>query len=270
MKPRGALASNPNFCQALSVAAWNSKPYVKPNGAAMPNPITISAKTLGQLAMPEVCARCFWLAMKADDLPFQIFPGIFSTLDSYGKKLVNGWLARHGSAPAWLAPVGEIRRSIAPPHYSKFSVKDSATQIVLRGTPDAIFKLRDGARAIIDYKTAKFTAHQDELFPMYEAQLNAYAHIAERTGLGPVSKLALVYTEPVADKTATEKDPNMTDDGFRLDFKAHILPVEIKPKLVPRLLSKAKDILDSPSPPAGLEGCGDCAALAELFRLAWA
>ncbi len=233
----------------------------------MKDQITISAKTLGELAMPDFCPRCYWLARKAEGLPFQIFPGIFSTLDSYGKKVVNGWFDRHGAAPPWLAPLGKITKSVPPPHYKKFFVMDEATGIVLRGTPDAIFKMADGSHAIIDYKTAKFTGHQDELFPMYEAQLNAYAHIGERTGLEPVSQLALVYTEPVSDKAATGKDSNLTENGFRLDFSANILPVKIKPNLVPSLLKKAKKILDSPKPPIGLTDCEDCAALADLFRL---
>ena len=65
--------------------------------------------------------------------------------------------------------------------------------------------MQDGSHLIVDYKTAKFTAHQDELFPMYEVQLNAYAVIGEQKGIAPVSGLALVYTEPVTDDaTASE------------------------------------------------------------------
>ena len=50
--------------------------------------IRISAKNLGQLVLDDFCPRCFWLKLKLGfKLPFQIFPGIFSTIDSYSKKI---------------------------------------------------------------------------------------------------------------------------------------------------------------------------------------
>jgi PD-(D/E)XK nuclease superfamily len=229
----------------------------------------ISAKTLGALALPGACGRCFWIQMRLEGrLPFQIFPGIFSTLDSYSKRIIQSWFDRHGGPPPWLAPIGEIARSIPPPHHSKFRVEDSETSILLTGTPDAVFQLADGSFAIVDYKTAKFTAAQDELFPMYEAQLNAYAFIGERHAFKPVSKLALVYTEPVADDAAVADENHVTEDGFTLGFSTKILPVETKPSLIPELLRVARGILDSPNPPEGASRCKDCAALERLLTLA--
>lgn len=233
----------------------------------MDQPAIISAKTLGQLALPGYCPRCFWLAMKADKLPFQIFPGIFSAIDSYAKNIVHGWFDRSGKAPSWLEPLGLIQTYKVPPHYSKFSVLDEENAIVLRGTPDGIFLMKDGSYSIIDYKTARFTAYQDDLFPMYEAQLNAYAYIGERLDVKPVSRLALVYTEPVTGNPATSDDANLTPEGFRMGFRARILEVEIQPDLVTRLLKKAAAVLNSTSPPAGVDGCKDCAAVAGLVRL---
>ncbi len=49
----------------------------------MSEPITISAKNLGALAMRNFCPRYFWIGMHMDRLPYQIFPGIFSSIDSY-------------------------------------------------------------------------------------------------------------------------------------------------------------------------------------------
>jgi len=48
--------------------------------------LRISAKNLGELARPEFCPRCFWLRAHAKRLPFQIFPGIFSSIDAYTKR----------------------------------------------------------------------------------------------------------------------------------------------------------------------------------------
>jgi PD-(D/E)XK nuclease superfamily protein len=218
--------------------------------------------------MPDFCPRCFWIQSHAESLPFQIpFPGIFNTIDAYEKALIDGWFAHHGSAPAWLASLGRIKRSIKPPHYKNFNFRDEAASIVLRGTPDGILEMEGGSFTIFDLKTARFTAAQDHLFPMYEVQLNAYAFIGERCGLNPVSKLALVYLEPVADETAALEESNMTLEGVRLSFRANIRAVEIQPRLVRTLLQEASKILSLSSPPLGREGCEDCLATEELARL---
>ena len=234
----------------------------------MPDPITISAKDLGAVAMPGFCARCFWIGMHAAGFPYQIFPGIFSSLDSYGKRLVHGWFDRKQGAPPWLAGLGRIKGYINPPHYSKFGIIDAATNVTLRGTPDGILVMHDGSHVIVDYKTARFTAHQDELFPMYEVQLNAYAVIGAQKGLAPVSGLALVYTEPVTDAEAAGRDANQLPGGFRMEFSAHLRPVDLKPQMIPPLLAKVRKIYDLPRPPRPGKDCQDCRLLQGLIDLA--
>ena len=91
----------------------------------MSNQIRISAKNLGALAMPDFCPRCFWLKLRMENkLPFQIFPGIFSSIDLYTKNIVHGWFDNHGCCPSWLSELGEIKGYINPPHYSKFKIVD--------------------------------------------------------------------------------------------------------------------------------------------------
>jgi len=59
----------------------------------MSEPLRISAKNIGALALPDFCPRCFWLKLKARNrLPFQIFPGIFSSIDAYTKRVVHAWV----------------------------------------------------------------------------------------------------------------------------------------------------------------------------------
>jgi hypothetical protein len=233
----------------------------------MSEPITISAKDLGGVAMPGFCPRCFWIQMHAEGIPYQIFPGIFSSIDAYGKRLVHGWFDRHQGAPPWLSQLGNIKGYRKPPHYSKFSIVDGESNVVLRGTPDGILVMQDDSHLIIDYKTAKFTPHQDELFPMYEVQLNAYAAIGEQKGFAPVSGLALVYTEPVTDDATAKKDANLTDSGFLMEFSAHIRPVDLRPERIPLLLAQVREIFDRKRPPLPLEGCEDCALLQNLIDL---
>ena len=234
----------------------------------MSEPITISAKNLGGVAMPGFCPRCFWIKMHAEGLPYQIFPGIFSSIDSYGKKLVHGWFDRHGSAPPWLKPLGHVKTYRNPPSYTKFSILDPASNVVLRGTPDGILVMDDDSHVIVDYKTAKFTAHQDALFPMYEVQLNAYALIGGQRGVAPVSGLALVYTEPVTGDDAAAKDTNQTDAGFLMEFSAHIRPVDLAPERIPSLLAKIREIYDRKQAPKPQNGCKDCALLKNLIAIA--
>jgi hypothetical protein len=232
----------------------------------MSEPLTISAKTLGAVALPDFCPRCFWLALHAEGFPYQIFPGIFNLIDSHSKRLVHGWFDRHQSAPPWFAGLGDVKGYRHPPHYSKFRIEDPTTHIILRGTPDGILVRRDESFLIVDYKTAKFTAQQDKLFPMYDAQLNAYAYIGEPNGFSPVSGLALVYTEPVTDLPVAAKDSNMTEAGFLMEFSAHIVPVELKPERIPALLAKVREIYDHKRPPQSREGCEDCGLLKGLIE----
>jgi hypothetical protein len=234
----------------------------------MSEPITISAKNLGGVAMPDFCPRCFWIKMHTERLPYQIFPGIFSSIDSYGKKLVHGWFDRHGSAPPWLNQLGKVKSYRPPPHYSKVSILDPDANVVLRGTPDGILVMDDDSYLIVDYKTAKFTPHQDELFPMYEVQLNAYAVIGRQGGITPVSGLALVYTEPVTEDDSAAKDSNHTDSGFVMEFSAHIRQVDLAPDRIPRLLAKVRELYDRPRPPDAVKGCKDCALLQNLMQIA--
>jgi len=216
----------------------------------------ISAKNLGSLALENSCPRCFWLKMRLENhLPYQIFPGIFSSIDSYSKKVTNLHYAKHGRIPVWFSDYGQ---PVKVPHHSKFRICDEETGILLTGVPDEILR-NDAGYTILDYKTAKFTENQDTLLPMYAAQLNAYSLIAEQTGMAPVIGLALVYYEPVTE--IAEIDTLICREGFGMGFTAHILPIQRDYDLVPSLLAKAKAITDMAMPPESRDGCKDCAAV---------
>ena len=228
----------------------------------------ISAKTLGELALPDFCPRCFWVRLKAGTrLPFQIFPGIFSFIDSYTKSVVHGWFDRHGTPPEWLTDLGDITGYKEPPHWSNFSILDEKTGVRLRGCPDAVFTCPEGTYVIADYKTATYTQAQDELLPLYEVQLNAYAFIGRNNGLSPVSALALIYTEPVTDKDAASSDTNCIDSGFRMEFSARVHPVNLDVGTIPPLLAMAREIHELGTPPPPTTGCKNCENLDALARL---
>lgn len=225
----------------------------------------IPAKTLGELAMPDFCPRCFWLKIKIKPLPFQIFPGIFSSIDSYTKKAVHKYFDKYGKLPFG---IGNVKQYEKAPNHNNFYMEDKDSNIKLTGTPDDIFRL-DNSYVIVDYKTAKYTEGQERLLPMYEVQVNAYAVIAEECfkkdpqnyPLSPVSKLALVYMEP---QTAKIDDKHLSDDGFSMDFKATVKDINIDKDRIYALMKQASKIIQG-GKPASKEGCKDCTAIEKII-----
>jgi len=163
-----------------------------------------------------------WIRLHVKPLPYQTFPGIFSSIDSYNKRVVHGYFDREGAMPSWLRGLGDVKGYIDPPSYQKFSHVDPGTGVTLRGTPDGVFQMRDGSYTIVDYKTAKYTPGQEKLLPLYRAQLNGYAYLGNRLNLNPVSQLALVYMEPVTDQD-TAATPEVVDGrGFVMALSATV------------------------------------------------
>ena len=237
-----------------------------PDSAGQSGP-TISATELGTYARARFGPRCAWVRLHVKNLPYHSFPGIFSSIDRYNKLIVQNYFGREGHAPPWLAQLGETGEYVDPPHWSRFKTLDEQTGITLRGEADGIFRLADGSYVIVDYKTSRYNPDRPGMFSNYEVQLNAYAMIAERQGLSPVSKLALVYMEPATDKT-TAQEPNLVDDwGFTMCFLAKVVPVELRQaQLLPPLLRKARSVWDMDGPPKGARNCKDCAAVSGLLE----
>lgn len=231
--------------------------------------IRISAKALGELELPNFCPRCFWIKLHCDHkLPYQIFPGIFSSIDSYTKKITNMHFEQYNRVPDWFTDFGALEKPAKVPHHSKFRVIHHDTNILLTGAPDEILCKTDESYFIVDYKTAKFTGTQDKLLPMYEVQLNAYAYIGERVGFKPISGLGLIYYEPLTDISAEEVDSFILDDGFSMNFSGKLLPIELKPDKIPALLKRVREISGLPETPNGVEGCKDCGLLETLLSIA--
>lgn len=231
----------------------------------MTDEIKISAKDLGAMALDSFCPRCFWLKRKAKQLPFQIFPGIFSSIDAYTKRVMHAYIDQYGMAPAWYPENDKVCGYDKAPHWSKYWYRDPATGITISGVVDDLLVCIDKTHSIPDYKTAKYTANQDKLLPMYRVQLNAYAIINEHTLGVEVSSMPLVYCEPVTDESACTQRVFQAN-GFDMGFAVKILHVERDEKMVFDLLDKAKGIIESPIPDSA-EGCKDCAKLEIIINL---
>ena len=204
--------------------------------------------------------------MHVKTLPWQSFPGIFSSIDRYTKQVIVNHLDREGRVPEWLSGIGEAAGHLDPPHWSKFQAKDESTAATLRGEADAIFLLSDGTCAIVDYKTSRYNPDNRSRHRIYRAQLNAYAWIGQRLDLPSVSKLALVYMEPATDGDAISSTNPVGTDGFDLGFLPRLVDVDLDPeRLIPPLLRQAARIHALSAPPKGRNGCRDCAALEGLL-----
>ena len=231
--------------------------------------VRISAKSLGELALERFCPRCFWLKLRVrGKLPYQMIPGIFSTIDAYTKRVIKCHFERLQQVPAWLCR-DDLRSVPLPvPHFSKFAVVHKPTNIMLTGTPDLILQRQDGSIEILDYKTSRFTEHQDRIMPLYRVQLNGYAYIAEHNGLSPVSKVVLVYLEPQTNVTAENVTEHLLGNGLRMAFGARLVELELDTEgLVVPLLEQARELADLQMVPDGVDGCQDCRRLGELTAI---
>lgn len=231
--------------------------------------IQISAKNLGELALPDFCPRCFWLKRHPDvRLPYQIFPGIFSSIDAYTKRVVHGYFDKHGRFPAWLdKKIGDLVGYVNPPSFHKFNRMFEEYGIRLTGAADAIFQKKDGSHVIVDYKTAKFTPNADKLMPMYVVQLNGYASIAEEVGPQNVTSLGLLYMEPITDEESAVEEAHDRGDGFAMGFSANYHPVILNTEMILPLLEKTREICDLETSPDPRAGCKECEKVSSLVNV---
>lgn len=221
----------------------------------------IGVKDLGNLLTASFCERCFWFERHFGPFP-TMFPGIFNVLDSVSKKSVWRSFFQRKKLPDWLKipdvaalanleEIGTVETFLNRKYLVALHEKSGW---ILRGAPDAVFKLKDGTLHIADFKTARYTSKQDELFPVYETQLNGYSLLAHKF---KISKLSLVYCEPNSEL----KD----DNNFSLEFTAKIVPVDVKPEIIPDLLTKARQIVAQETPPEPKPDCrGTCSYIDKI------
>jgi len=236
----------------------------------------ISAKNLGDLKSHNFCQRCFWVKTHQKQLPYQIFPGIFSSIDAYTKNIVSSYVNREGKLPDWLKDIGEVNKAYknSTEAMKGKNIKQKAkfnTQykdVLLTGVPDAIYQRPNGDIVIADYKTARFTSGQDKLLPVYEIQLNGYAYIAEKLGIKPVESLYSIYFEPPErENHESIAKKYTTAEGFEMPFKPIVHRIRKDTKEIETLMDKAYGIYSLENPPKGIDDCGDCRKATSLSSL---
>jgi hypothetical protein len=228
--------------------------------------VRISAKQLGELALPYACQRCLWIKVRVGNkLPYQVFPGIFSTIDSYNKKLTAYHFNRYGALPEFFKRIDIEGLPVKVPSFHRYQIHNDENNVLLTGVPDEIIREPGDTYYIIDYKTSRYTKGQDKLLPLYRVQLNAYAYIGERIGFEPVRGLGLFYFEPRTDISEDTVIEYVSGEGFNMNFKGSFHPVELDAGIIPPLLGRARELYDSSQIPPGRSGCKDCERLDHLL-----
>ncbi|HUT44502.1 MAG TPA: hypothetical protein VMW95_09210 [Desulfobacterales bacterium] len=224
--------------------------------------IQISAKNLGAIALDDFCPRCFWIKLHTKKLPWQIFPGIFSSIDAYTKKVAHAWIDNPGKRPKFIDDLG-VTGWRKPLWHNKSKIDIPEFGITLTGVADDIWLLGEKGIHIPDAKTARYTDAQDKLIPMYKVQLNGYAKIY--SGLGEnVTGLSMIYMEPLTDELAAIG--GAYPDFFKMQFDPKFVPVEVDIESLDPLFAKTREIFDGPIP-TQRNGCKDCEALSEIEGL---
>ncbi len=230
----------------------------------------LSAKTIGELAMPDFCPRCFWIRMRlGNKVPFKTPPpGIFSSIDSYTKRYFEQLLGS-GRLPS-LVPELSNASGIVKQRMPDLRHDYSEGTVFLTGIPDAIFSNKDSSYTVADYKTARFTEAQRSMLPIYEVQVRAYAAMAKEAGLKPLNSLLLIYLEPLTgdDSIADDIDKNLPGTGqLSLRLQPFVHSIKQNEFQVIRLLESADRILRLSEPPEPYGGCQNCRALKNLNNL---
>lgn len=242
----------------------------------MDNEFNVSGKVLGMLGMKDsYCPRCFWVKVRLkNNLPYSTMPGIFSSFDAYQKNAVVGFYQKQGHLPSWLDGWMSIIKPVENPPRKVFTVRfdkkmlgiEQDIVIHLTGIPDLICATQDGGYAILDFKTARLTENQDFLHPLYTIQVNSYAYIAERAGLGPVKSLGLVYFDPITQGEGV-LDRAIAPAGLDLTFCPKKKEIICQPDvLIPPLLKQAAEILVQGTAPAGDSRCQDCEKTTKMMQ----
>ena len=236
--------------------------------------IHLSIKELSALVGPDFCPRCFWITLHMrHGLPFQApQAGIYFAIEAYCRRLIHRWIDVYHQPPPWLSGLGDLKAYQPLPHHKPpfvpvFSVTEPEYGITISGGPSDALIRPDKSYLLVDYKAAKYTEVQQNLFPMYAARLNAYAWVGQFCRLTPVSGLALVYLEPATNRDAVADETKYSEDGFGVDFTATVLDAPMDADTLISLFAQTREIYDCDPCPDGREGCQDCKRLNHLLTV---
>ncbi|SEG46794.1 PD-(D/E)XK nuclease superfamily protein [Bryocella elongata] len=224
----------------------------------------MSPSKIGVLSNPNACLRCFWTLLRAKfKKPFSFpMPGIMFTLDAQEKALVKAFVSRGERLPKYFGAFRDVVEIIP---MRTVSGRHEETGLDLYGLPDLVLRLQSGEVLVIDNKTAQPKDPDHPLYGMYVAQLNFYAMvIAMMDPENAPTRLALL-NYAISGLDDEELYEMTSSDSMLARFKPVIQELTCNPaEIVEPLLRKVRKLIDATEPPAGAEGCKDCAILASF------
>ena len=141
------------------------------------------------------CKRCFYLKVKHNIVYRGPFPGMFGKM---GDLTSNYYLDKPSSEISPELPGGVVKYREKWVKSVPISLRDTASQCVIKGRFDAVMAFEDGSYGIIDYKTSDAS---EEKAAFYSRQLSAYAYALENPApgalsLSPITHLGLFIITP--------------------------------------------------------------------------
>jgi hypothetical protein len=230
------------------------------------NNLRVSPRHLGQMTSPNACKRCIWYLIGIGFQPPFAFPmpGLMHNLDRFEKRIVEAHFTSKGRLPKWLSSLGCTEPVEFP---AKMQMDFPSDGITLVGMPDAVFRLKDGGLYLVDYKSARCKGDDDPFMATYVVQLLGYATLLEHQKIGKVRKAALVYFENQLFNFQDEPLGLLSDEGLMVPFAVKIHEVELDRQSFEPMVKQYRELADMSSPPAGRDGCKDCAKLEKLFEI---
>jgi predicted RecB family nuclease len=160
-------------------------------------------------------------------------------MDGVTKRFMEKFIGRT-DLPKWFPVRGTF---LGPTKTLKAT--DPKSGATLKGRLDALVRTADGKYHIVDYKTAY---PREEAPDYHQLQLDGYAFLLERNGYKPVAGGVLLHFMP--------EHGDLTDGRF--PFEITPVRVAVNPARIPRILFRARRILEMESPPHPSEDCEWC------------
>ncbi|MBR9706823.1 MAG: PD-(D/E)XK nuclease family protein [Candidatus Diapherotrites archaeon] len=190
----------------------------------------LSPSTLNLL---RECPRCFYLHVKLKvKRPRGPFASIVSKMDSITKKYFDEYRSK-GILPPIIK--GKVKGKLAVGMPKTLKYEDKRTGIILRGLPDEYLQLKDNSIIPLDHKTK--SKPPEKPHPAYKVQLNAYSYLLLKNDYKTKNEAYLVYYYP-----------EVGELHLGMPLKVKVLKVKTQPMTIPRMLTKAKKILNGRLP----------------------
>jgi CRISPR/Cas system-associated exonuclease Cas4 (RecB family) len=206
------------------------------------SPVRLSHSSLLQL---DSCPRCFWLRYNRGIYQPQ---GFASRLPDRFDSIIKTYFDRYrssGTLPPMLE--GKCQGRLEDPFVEEYACKIKNGYLFV-GKLDECLVTSGELHTPVDHKTTSADPRNMEIYPAYQAQLDAYTFLLEKNGKKTTRYGHLIFYYP-----------EHTDDlhkGCRLIIDVKTL--ETDPKRTESAIRKAIEVIESPRPPSPSNECPFC------------